>query len=232
MSETRDDQLIPVRRDELSSPQDPTGPLVPVSLAPPAMPQPSTSSWPTSVQAQLASPVPTPAAAMIPTPPDHPASPTQANHQTVNVTTTVGGPTMIFTHHRSGPGFFIRAIWYLFVGWWLSAIAIVVGYAAMVTIVGLPLAFYIVNRLPTLLTLRPRTQDWAVEQRNGVTHVGIKTIVQRPWWQRAVYFVLIGWWFSALWLVSAWAIGLLVITLPISFWMFNRISAVVTLQRH
>ncbi|MER3439036.1 MAG: hypothetical protein C4346_16415 [Chloroflexota bacterium] len=49
---------------------------------------------------------------------------------------------------------------------------------------------------------------------------------------RAVWFVFVGWWLGALWLTVAWLISLLVITLPISIWMYNRTSGVITLQRH
>jgi uncharacterized membrane protein YccF (DUF307 family) len=54
---------------------------------------------------------------------------------------------------------------------------------------------------------------------------------QNPFVLRAVYFLLIGWWFSALWLTVAWALSASVIGLPFAFWMFNRIPAVITLAR-
>ena len=42
-------------------------------------------------------------------------------------------------------------------GWWLAGIGMVVAWIAGITIVGLPLAFWVVNRISTMLTLRPRT---------------------------------------------------------------------------
>ena len=150
----------------------------------------------------------------------------------VNVTTNVAGPMMIFTHQKTGPGFFIRALWYLFIGWWASALAIVAAYVALFTFIGIPLAFFIFNRLPTILTLRPRTTRWAARTEGDVTYVELGHERQRPWWQRAVYFLVIGWWFGAIWLALAWLIGLLIITLPLTFWMYNRVSGVMTLHRH
>jgi len=47
----------------------------------------------------------------------------------------------------------------------------------------------------------------------------------------AVYFVLIGWWFSAIWLAVAWALHVTIIGMVVGFWMFNRVPAVVTLAR-
>lgn len=150
----------------------------------------------------------------------------------VNVTTNVSGPTMVFTHQKSGPGFFIRALWYVFIGWWASALAILVAYAALFTFVGIPLAFFIFNRLPTILTLRPRTTRWSARTEGDVTYVDLGNEPQRPWWQRTIYFLLVGWWFGAFWLVFAWAISIFIITLPLTFWMFNRASGVMTLHRH
>ena len=39
---------------------------------------------------------------------------------------------------KSGPGLLVRAVWFLFVGWWLTAIMSAIAWAAMITIIGLP----------------------------------------------------------------------------------------------
>ncbi|MCS6827799.1 MAG: YccF domain-containing protein [Caldilinea sp.] len=48
----------------------------------------------------------------------------------------------------------VRALWFIIVGWWLAAIALSVGYFLCMTIIGLPLGFWIFDRVPGLLTLR------------------------------------------------------------------------------
>ena len=126
----------------------------------------------------------------------------------------------------------MRALWYVFIGWWLGALVIVLGYLFMLTIIGMPVGFYLFNRVPQALTLRSRTVAYRSETREGVTYVGEGNQPQYPWLLRAVWFVVIGWWLGAVWLTLAWLIGLLIITLPISFLMYNRISGVMTLQRH
>lgn len=149
----------------------------------------------------------------------------------LNINVNASIPPMILTP-AAGPPFIVRALWYLFVGWWLSALVIVLGYICMLTIIGIPLAFALFNRIPQAMTLRPRTVRYEAQVREGVTYLTARTERQRPWYWRALYFLLAGWWLGAVWLVVAWLIGLLVITLPITFLMYNRTSAVMTLQRH
>lgn len=141
-------------------------------------------------------------------------------------------PTVVFSPQTRQHSFVVRALWYLFVGWWLAAFVIFFGYVAVLTIIGMPLGFYLFNRIPQALTLRARTAAFRTEHRNGVTYVTETTMPQLPWYARAPYFLLVGWWLGAIWLTLAWLIGLLVLTLPISFWMYNRTGGVMTLQRH
>jgi uncharacterized membrane protein YccF (DUF307 family) len=128
--------------------------------------------------------------------------------------------------------FVVRALWFLFIGWWLSGWVILAGYVAMLTIVGIPLAFYLFNRLPQALTLRRRTTAYRTEFRDGTAYVTAQHPPQRPWPVRALYFVLVGWWLGAIWLTIAWLLSLPVVTLPLTVWMTNRTGGVMTLQRH
>ena len=48
---------------------------------------------------------------------------------------------------------------------------------------------------------------------------------------RAIYFVLIGWWLSGIWIIAAWALHASIIGMVLGFWMFNRVPAVITLAR-
>ena len=80
---------------------------------------------------------------------------------------------------RGEPGFLIRAVWFIFIGWWLSAAAITVAYFLCAIIIGIPLAFMIFNQLPLILTLRPRSTDFTGASPE-----------QHPLWIRAVWFLL------------------------------------------
>jgi hypothetical protein len=78
-------------------------------------------------------------------------------------------PPIVVLHNAGGPGLFVRAVWFLFIGWWLSGLAIVVAYLACVTLIGLPLGFYIFNRLPMIITLLARNDRLVTEVQDGVT---------------------------------------------------------------
>ncbi len=133
-------------------------------------------------------------------------------------------PSLVVT---SGPNLLIRALWFVLVGWWLGGIVISLAWLLNVTIIGLPLGLYLLNRLPTIFTLRPQEQSVrltpAGEWRQGTE--------QQPFLIRAVYFLLVGWWFSGLWLAAAYGIGVTIIGLPLAFIMFNYAGAVTTLYR-
>jgi uncharacterized membrane protein YccF (DUF307 family) len=69
---------------------------------------------------------------------------------------------------------------------------------------------------------------------NMVVNVGAIPVAARnqlPWIVRAIYFLLVGWWFSAIWIVLAWLIAITVLGLPVAQWMFLRVNAILTLQR-
>lgn len=138
---------------------------------------------------------------------------------------------MVITQPRGLP-FIVRTLWYLFVGWWLTALVITLGYVLIATIIGIPVAFALFNRIPQFLTLRMRTVRYGAEVRDGITYLTAGTERQRPWYWRTLYFLVVGWWFGLVWLVAAWLVGLLILTLPVSFLMYNRTGGVMTLQRH
>lgn len=78
------------------------------------------------------------------------------------------------------------------------------------------------------------TNNTNTNMNNMVVNVGSIPVAARsqlPWLARAVYFLLIGWWFSAIWIVLAWLIAITVLGLPVAQWMFLRVNAILTLQR-
>ena len=107
------------------------------------------------------------------------------------------------------------------------------AWALNVTIIGLPLGLWIINRIPTVMTLRPMRRDLTVDRRaDGREVVRMTDRDQAPFLVRAVWFLLIGWWLSGLWAAVAYAAAVTIIGLPLAFWMYDRLPAVTTLFRY
>jgi uncharacterized membrane protein YccF (DUF307 family) len=140
--------------------------------------------------------------------------------------------SMVVQRPRAQTSFLLRAIWFVFIGWWLSAVAIAVAYFLFAIIIGIPLAFMIFNQLPWILTLRDRTEQTVTEVRDGVTYVSGRQVEQYDLWIRAIWFIFVGWWLGAIYISIAWFLCVIIVTLPIGLWLFNRIGAVMTLLRY
>lgn len=50
-------------------------------------------------------------------------------------------------------GLLVRGIWFVFVGWWASGVWMAVAYAFTVSIVGIPVAVMMYNKLPFVVSL-------------------------------------------------------------------------------
>ena len=140
--------------------------------------------------------------------------------------------TIVVNNKTEQHSFIVRALWYVFIGIWLSGLVIGVGYLLIVSVILSPFGASLLNYVPQTLTLRKRTSNTSVIDRGGVTIIETGYVAQRPLWQRAVYFVFIGWWLGALWCAAAWALCAILIGFPLGIWMLNRIGAVVSLHRH
>ena len=124
------------------------------------------------------------------------------------------------------PNLALRVIWFVLVGWWLAGILSVFAWALNATVIGLPLGLWVINRLPFAATLRPPGSHYRVDE--GVLRPAKD---QHPFLLRAIYFLLIGWWLSGLWMAVAYALLLTIVGMPAAFWMYGRIGAVTTLYR-
>jgi len=140
---------------------------------------------------------------------------------------------VVMLRQDSGLNLPIRALWFLVVGLWLGAACTVLAWLLNITIIGLPLGLYIINRLPRIMTLKPVPAHLHVTVQNGVTIVRQGAVTQHSFAVRALYFLLVGSWASLVWLLIAWVLvgATLGLGLPLAFWMFDRVPAVTTLAR-
>lgn len=203
---------------------------VPLQAQPVAPAAPVAPIAATPVVPQAAAPLAQQSAAMSPVP---------ALNQTINVTVQAPvaapapTPVVVLAQQAAGPGCLVRGFYFLFVGLWLGALWTGIAWFLLVTIIGLPLGLMMLNRIPQVMTLKPIRTQTQVTTAGGVVMVSQGQLAQQPFWLRALYFVLVGWWLSGLWLGFAW--GLIGATfglgLPLAFWMFDRTPAIVTLAR-
>ena len=134
---------------------------------------------------------------------------------------------------NQGPGCLVRGLYFLFVGSWLGAFWMLAAWLFNVTIIGLPVGLAMLNRIPQIMTLRPSRVQTTVTVRNGAPVVNQTPLRQHSFFLRALYFICIGFWFSLVWMISAWLIAgiTLGLGLPAAFWMFDRVPQVTTLTR-
>lgn len=138
----------------------------------------------------------------------------------VNVNVTVAStPTLIV---RSQPGCLMQFLYFVVIGWWLGGLSVVLAYVLFLTILGIPLGVAMINKLPYLLALR--------QTEPMIAYVGMQT-AQHNFLIRTIWFLAIGFWLTAIWLVLAYFIACTIIGMPIGFWMFDRAPALLTLHR-
>jgi uncharacterized membrane protein YccF (DUF307 family) len=133
---------------------------------------------------------------------------------------------------KKNPGCLFQILWFAFIGIWLGQVWMIVAWILMVTIIGIPLGVAMLNKLPFIIALRQEPVEVKVMRRADGTLIQREVSpTQVNFFLRALYFILIGWWFSALWMEVAYALCCSVIGLPIGFWMFDCVPAVVSLKR-
>lgn len=140
-------------------------------------------------------------------------------------------PTVVVVA-AAGPPLIIRVLWYLLVGWWLAGLVAACAYALALTVLGLPFALMIFNRIPLVLTLRPATQTTRTSVAGDVTTVHTGGQAQRPMLVRVAYFLLVGWWLTGLWLALAYLLQLTIVGIPLGLLLLNRVGGVLTLYRY
>lgn len=127
--------------------------------------------------------------------------------------------------HASAPNILVRLLWFVFFGWWLGGLVSAFAWLCVLSVLGLPLGLWLIDRLPAVITLRPQG-GWRVE--DGALVAGVPQLGLLP---RALYFLLVGWWLSGIWLAIAYLALISVLLIPLSFWMYGRVAAVTTLYR-
>jgi uncharacterized membrane protein YccF (DUF307 family) len=131
----------------------------------------------------------------------------------------------ILYEQTSRPGCLLQVLYFACIGWWFGLLWVTVAWLLNVSIIGLPLGAAMLNAVPQVIALRGRR----MVQVDALGRVS--DAPQLPFIVRALYFALIGWWFSGTWMIVAYVLCLTIIGLPLGFLMFDVTPLVTTLKR-
>lgn len=146
---------------------------------------------------------------------------------------------------NTGPGFLTRALYFVFVGWWLGYLWLNIGFALCALIITLPLGLIMLNRLPKVMTLRPSSSTVNVNTSTIMTtaapgftmmtqnvNITIGATAQRNFLLRAIYFIFIGSWLGYIWANVAYLCCATIVLLPVGIIMFDKLPAILTLRKN
>ncbi|MBC8074459.1 MAG: YccF domain-containing protein, partial [Chloroflexales bacterium] len=83
-----------------------------------------------------------------------------------------------------GANILIRALYFIVFGLWFSGVWAAIAWVLCVTVIGLPLGLWMLNRLPQVATLRPEQRDLFITASGQVFE---RTASQTPFLMRAIY---------------------------------------------
>ena len=117
--------------------------------------------------------------------------------------------------------FLTRALWFVFIGWWLTPVLVNVAWLLGLTVILLPISVKLINLVPMALTLK--TPESTVDPKSARG--------QRNLLIRLLWFVFVGWWASFIWANVANLFAVTIIGLPVAIWMLHRLPFVLSLYR-
>jgi len=132
----------------------------------------------------------------------------------------------------SSPSLIFRAVWFLLIGWWATGIWLSVAWFLNLTIIGMPIGIKMINFVPKVLSFKNRPIQNEVIEGDGEVTVKQKSRDQHSLLIRAVYFILVGWWLSGIWMAIAYVFTLTIIGLPVAIWMYGKLPFFVSLYRY
>jgi uncharacterized membrane protein YccF (DUF307 family) len=150
----------------------------------------------------------------------------KSENEVLEMSTTIA-TTRVKEPVREFP-FLLRVIWFFVLGWELAGVWILIAWALNITLIGLPIGLWMIDRVPQVLTLKTKPGAYVVDLKSGrAQFVATK---QPSFIIRAVYFVLFGWWLSLLWAAVAWILCATILGLPLGVVMLNALPFVTTLH--
>jgi uncharacterized membrane protein YccF (DUF307 family) len=138
----------------------------------------------------------------------------------------------VVINEGKSPNIILRFLWFILIGWWVGYIVVGAAFILEAIIIGIPLAIYLFDRLPAIMTLKARSRQLDVyEDSKGRLKTREERPEQRNLFIRIIYFLFIGVWLSAAWIGVALALTVTIIGTPLAFWMVDRVPFVASLAR-
>lgn len=133
----------------------------------------------------------------------------------------------------TSPSIVVRGVYFLLFGWWASGIWLSIAWVLNLTIIGMPLGIKMINYVPKIVSLKDRTiETERIVDEDGNVAVKQGTNEQHSIPLRAAYFLLVGWWASAIWMSVAWLASISIVGLPLAVWMYDRLPFAVSLYQY
>lgn len=140
-------------------------------------------------------------------------------------------PTTIIYYRQNPPvamsddrSLLVRAVWFVFVGWWATGIALGVAWVMNLSVILLPVGIKIINKVPMILSLKqPESQEEFMLEEGSPESPNFLV--------RGAYFIFIGWWASGLWMAAAYVLSLSIVGIPFAVKMYNKLPYITSLKR-
>jgi len=138
----------------------------------------------------------------------------------------------VVINEGKSPNIILRFLWFILIGWWVGYLVITVAFFLEAIIIGIPLALFLFDRIPAIMTLKARRRTLEVyEDAQGRLQRRERGPKQYNILLRILYFLLIGWWLSALWITASFAVAATIIGAPVAFWMVDRVPFIGSLAK-
>ncbi len=128
---------------------------------------------------------------------------------------------------RTGPSILVQILWFFFLGWWMSLAWAAIAGVLSTLIITLPISITMLNKMPQIVALREPKKSLIVV---GGALMEVK-IPQHSFILRAIYFLLIGFWLTWIWIAASWFLCVIIIGMPLGFMMFDLTPSIQTLRK-
>ncbi len=127
-------------------------------------------------------------------------------------------------------GFIIRALYFIFIGWWLGLAWSLLSWLVYATVILAPVGAHMMNRVPGLISLKARQKEIRVETGADGTTVKQESLQQHNLLLRIIYYPF-GLIFSLITILAAWLLCCLIITMPLGIWLYGKVPWIASLHR-